>query len=109
MSCDGCRCHDQTIEGDYCTSCGCGMESEFERLREENAALGDENTQLRAAVGELNVARAAWIHHVNAPAILQKMWAIGGDETCGHERMTGPGVGAFGKPYCIECGFVLEV
>ena len=49
-------------------------------------------------------ARAAWIHHCNAPEILQALWAVRrkGD-TCEHQY-TSPGVGAAGYRYCVFCG-----
>lgn len=82
---------------------------------------------LRRAIDELEVARAAWIHHCNAPAILAALWDVYcPGKTCSHtiedyiavhsrrgvmsawnpdyKMFTAPGVGATGYSYCTVCG-----
>lgn len=77
-----------------------------------------QNGDMKTALIELGMARAAWIHHCHAPEILKALWKVmEGDRACTHrvseygpgvsgpgETWTSPGVGAAGYSYCTCCG-----
>lgn len=66
---------------------------------------------LQKVVEEFDVARAAWIHHCHAPAILAALFKMKhptgecSHKLAGDSAFTAPGVGAAGYEYCIRCGF----
>lgn len=89
------------------------------------AIINAKTESMMRAIRELEIARAAWIHHCNAPAILAALWDCAHPErSCSHTMrdyepvltgkascddldcpmFTSPGVGAAGYEYCTICG-----
>ena len=108
---DYCRCHDQTIEPEFCSTCGCGMdrlirdiEAAAERLRGALVALYRATAACTGACGGLRNSAAA----VEALRLINETGGLpdAPPVSCSHEwDQSIEDAIESGRPiYCLKCG-----